>query len=489
MDLTVDLSERGDRSAALYRALRDAIRDGRLGPGDRLPASRTLAGDVGVARSTVAGVYERLVAEGFLEARVGAGTFVSAVAPEPRTRPEGALLPRPSWVWGVHPVSGEQATPAYDFRVGIPDAALFPFDTWRRLLAAESRHREHNPGTYAPPGGMPRLREAIARAVGYSRGVRADPDDVVVTSGAQHAINLAARVLVEPGDVVAVEDPGAPFVRDLFASYGARVVPVPVDEQGLVVSQVPTDARIVYTTPSHQFPLGVALPLARRRELLDHAARHGAAIIEDDYDSKFRFSARPLETLHSLDEAGRVLYVGTFSKSLIPSLRTGYLVTPPSLRDALLAARQLDDGYGPLHLQAALARFLEEGLLARHVRKAAKVYAARRDLLLAGLSDLPLEVVPSTAGLHLAAFLPDGAPPWAGDEIASRAWEHGIGVEPLATYTVEPHRPGLVFGYGAAVTESIRPGLRVLGRLLADGSGSTRGPRPPGRAAAAPAAR
>jgi GntR family transcriptional regulator/MocR family aminotransferase len=458
VDLALDLSDRGDRAGALYRALRDAVRDGRLAAGDRLPASRTLAADLRISRTTVATVYERLAAEGFLEARTGDGTFVSPIAAAPLRCAPGALSPRPSWRWRPAPVSGEGGVPAFDFRVGIPDASLFPFETWRRILAAESRLHGHGPGAYSAPGGLPRLRDAIAHSVAYNRGVRADPDDVVVTSGTQQALDLVARVLVEPGDVVAVEDPGYGSARDVFASHGARVVPVRVDGEGLVVDELPDDTRFVYTTPSHQFPLGVPLSMARRRALLDFADRHGAAIVEDDYDSEFRFSVGPLEPLHALDRSGRVLYVGTFSKTLLPSLRAGYLVAPVGLVDALLAAKQLTDGFAPLQTQAALARFLEEGLLARHVRRAAKVYAERRALLLEGLAGMPVDVVPSAAGLHLAAFAE------IGPEGLARARAEGVAVESIAQHRLGEGREGVVLGYGAVVTDTIRPGLARLAR-------------------------
>jgi len=458
VDLALDLSDRGDRAAALYRALRDAVRQGRLSPGDRLPANRVLAADLGISRTTVATVYERLAAEGFLEARVGSGTFVSAVAATPPRCAAGAVRPRSGWRWSAVPTSGASPPPAYDFRVGIPDPSLFPFETWRRMLAAEFRVGAHSPGAYAGPAGLRRLREAIAHSVAYSRGVRAVADEVVVTSGAQQALDIVARVLIEPGDVVAVEDPGYGFARDLLVSHGATVVPVRVDGEGLVVAELPERTRLVYTTPSHQFPLGVALSLARRRELLAFAARHDAAVVEDDYDSEFRFSERPLEPLHALDESGRVVYVGTFSKSLLPSLRTGYLVAPPTLVDALLAAKQLTDGFGPPQPQAALARFLEEGLLARHVRRAAKVYAERRELVLEALAGLPVEVVPSAAGLHLALYAEVPA------DLAARAREEGVVVETLAQHRSGPGRDGVVLGYGAAVTDTIRPGLARLAR-------------------------
>ncbi len=463
MDLSVDLTGRGDRTAALYRALLDAVCSGRVRAGDRLPPTRNLAQDLGVSRNTVATAYERLTAEGYLEGRVGAGTYVSEAVAGSARRPRGtALRPRDSWIWQPRPVSGEQPVPPYDFRVGIPDATLFPFDTWRRILTAESRLGADNPGAYAEPSGHPRLRAAIARYLAYSRGVDADPDDVIATNGTQHALDLIARVLVEPGDVVAVEDPGYPFARDLFASHGAKVVPVPVDHDGLVVAALPTNTRLVFTTPSHQFPLGPPLSLARRQALLDHAAVHDTAIIEDDYDSEFRYCERPLDPLHRLDDAGRVIYVGTFSKSLLPALRAGYLVAPPSLRQALRAARQLTDGYGARPTQAALARFMDEGLLARHIRKAAKVYAARRAMLSQAITEqLGLEMIPSGAGLHLTAYL-DG-----GDEIAAKARDLGVAVDSIKEYSAgKMRRDGLVFGYGATVTESIEPGIKQLARLI-----------------------
>ncbi|GAB2479149.1 PLP-dependent aminotransferase family protein [Promicromonospora xylanilytica] len=469
MDLAVDLSQRTGRTDAIYRALRTALTAGRVPAGERLPSTRALAGDLGVSRASVTDAYERLVAEGFLETRTGSGTFATAAArdtPAVGRRTPGALRPRAGWRWTVRPTSGAAPVPAHDFRVGIPDAELFPFDTWRRLLAAESRSGGVAAGSYAGPAGLPRFRAAVARHVAGSRGVRALPDDVIATNGAQQALDLVARVLIEPGDVVAMEDPGYPEARDLFALHGARVVPVPVDAEGLVVDEIPPRARLVYTTPSHQFPLGMPLSLARRRALLAHAVRHGAAVIEDDYDSEFRRARRPLESLQALDRDGHVIYVGTFSKSLLPGLRAGYLVAPPSLRDALLAARQLTDGHGAVHVQAALARFIDGGLLARHVRKASAHYAERHEILLDALAELPVETVPSAAGLHVAAYLPADSPVGAG-ALATRARRRSVALEPLSAFTVGSHRDGVVLGIGGAVTSSIRPGVQALGRLLA----------------------
>ncbi|RIQ23853.1 aminotransferase-like domain-containing protein, partial [Jiangella rhizosphaerae] len=325
--------------------------------------------------------------------------------------------------------------------------------------------RDREPGGYADPAGHPDLRAAVARYVAYARSVRTGADDVVVTNGAQQALDLVARVLLAPGDVVAVEEPGYPPAREAFAAHGARVVGVPVDGEGLVVSRLPRAARLVYVTPSHQFPLGVAMSPRRRLDLLAWAGAHDAAVVEDDYDSEYRFADRPLEPLHALDAGGRVVYVGTFSKTLLPGLRLGFAVVPPSLRSAVRAARRLADGHGPVATEAALARFMDEGLLARHIRRTAKVYARRRSALLAGLAGelAPyVETVPSAAGLHVCALLRSGDRAVA-DAVAARARAAGVAVETLAAYRAEPGGPaGLVLGYGAIEADEVPVGLTAL---------------------------
>jgi GntR family transcriptional regulator/MocR family aminotransferase len=464
VDLVIDLEGGGEKTVRVYRALREAIVDGRLPVGERLPATRVLAADLGVARNSVATAYERLVAEGYLQARVGAGTFVARAGGKPRQKRHGPDPLRPRWTIVPQPVSGSGPAPPYDFRVGIPDAELFPFDTWRRLVGAELRLRANSPGTYAEPSGHPPLRAAIARYLGVSRSVRATADDVVVTNGTQHALDLIARVLVRPGDVIAVEEPGYPPARMLFDAIGARVAGVPVDAEGIVVDALPGNARLVFTTPSHQFPLGPPMSLRRRTALLDWAARRQVAVVEDDYDSEFRYSARPLEPLYSLDTAGRVLYVGTFSKSMLPTVRTGFVLAPPAVRSALAAARQLSDWYGQLPVQAALARFIDEGRLARHVRKAGKVYADRHARLLAGLARIPeLAVIPSAAGLHLAARWPGGQP----GPVVRAAERAGVAVEDLCHYGQAcTTQAGFAFGFGAIPADRIDAGLAIFARLL-----------------------
>jgi GntR family transcriptional regulator/MocR family aminotransferase len=489
MDLHVSLAGRGDLAARIYRQILDAILDGRLRRGERLPPTRELARRLDVSRNTVAVAYDRLTAEGFLHARVGAGTFVAATdRPDPRHAASGRsgrrgadrrapggseVTPRPLWEQIAAAYAPSAPATAIDFRVGAPDPSLFPMQTWRRLVGRELRHASFEPGGYSAPAGHAGLRAAIARHIGLSRSVRAGAEDILVTQGAQQALDLIGRVLVEPGATVAVEDPGYPPARLLFRSLGARVVGVPVDGEGLDVAALPAGARLVYTTPSHQLPLGVPMSLPRRTALLDWAARHGAVVIEDDYDSEFRYGDRPLEPLQSLDRLGRVLYVGSFSKTMLPGLRLGFLVTPASLRPALHTARRLTDYHGDMPAQGALARFIEEGMLSRHVRRARREYGARRDLLLSGLTDRFaewLEVVPSVAGLHVCARLRAGVPVDV-EEVVAAARRADVTVESLAGYYLREPRPGLVLGYGAVTRDLIAPGLRVLLRCFREAAG------------------
>ncbi|MEV6526742.1 PLP-dependent aminotransferase family protein [Longispora sp. NPDC051575] len=463
VDFHVTLAGRGDLTARIYRQLLDAVLDGRLRPGERLPPTRELAASLEVSRNTVAAAYDRLTAEGFVVGRVGAGTFVAAESVTrvgarraSRQAPAGRSV-RPRRLWDAIPAPVPAGPPPeFDFRVGAPDAGLFPAGAWRRLVAAEMRAVPT--AEYADPAGHPGLRAAIARHVGVSRSVRAGADDVLVTHGAQQALDLIGRVLVEPGSCVAVEEPGYPPARRLFQSHGARVVGVPVDAEGLVVSAIPPDARLVYVTPSHQFPLGTPLSPGRRADLLGWAERHRTVIVEDDYDSEFRFSDRPLEPLQSLDGAGRVIYVGSFSKTMLPVLRQGFLIAPASLRTALRTAKQLLDWHGDSYAQGALARFIEDGLLARHIRRASRVYAARRERIIAAVADR-FDLVPSAAGLHLCVRTgPEAA------DIVARAARVGVAVESLTAYCGEEPQHGLVIGWGAI--SDVEEGLRRLRRCF-----------------------
>jgi len=468
----MEVAIRLDRSAGLHgqicRQLRDAVLDGRLRPGEVLPSSRELAGQLRVSRNTVTAAYERLIAEGYLTGRAGAGTFVNARPEGEPAVPQlshGVLTPRA--MWEPMPVPPDYGNaPEFDFRIGAPDARLFPYAAWRRLLSNQFRSSAVGTGMPVEPAGHLGLRAAIARHLRTARTIETQPRDVLVTSGVQQALDLIGRVLLEPGATAAVEEPGYVPPRLVWESQGARVIGVPVDEQGLIVDALPPGARLVYVTPSHQYPTGVALSLRRRVELLAWAQRHDAAIIEDDYDSEFRYTEQQLEPLHSLDRSGRVLYVGSFSKVLLPTLRLGFLIHPPSLRHALHAAKFVTDWHTSLPIQAAMADFVEQGLFGRHLRRVRRVYRRRHERIaaaLAGPLSKHLAVVPSAAGLHLSATVRATA---AADAI-DRAQASGVGV---ATYpevaTAAPDSPGVVFGYGMIDVRRIDEGLARLHQYL-----------------------
>ncbi|TBR36769.1 MULTISPECIES: PLP-dependent aminotransferase family protein [Dyella] len=472
LDIPLDLPSPGSRQklAALHGQLRAAILDGRLKAGLRLPPSRELAAALGVSRNTVVAAYERLSSEGYVASRQGSGHYVADLAGKRVLRPSAHPLDdgrlAPAWRAGMPAMSRSlEAAPRFDFGVGLPDISAFPFELWRRLSARAVRQVSRLPAVYLPAQGQPALREAIARHVSFARAVACDPSDIIVTSGAQQAFDLLARVLVTPGrTVVAVEDPGFPPMRRAFEVAGAILAPVPVDEEGLVVSRLPGDTRVIYVTPSHQFPLGVAMSPERRRQLLDFAAVHSAVIVEDDYDSEFRFGSRPLDALQTLDTQGAVCYVGTFSKCLFPALRLGYVVAPPWLQPALAAAKQAADWHCDAASQETLAAFIAEGHLARHVRRMRKIYGERRQALLAVLEECGWQPWPSDAGLHVAARTPGNVP--AADWIA-RAALRDVRVEPVARYAAGGAHEGLLFGLGAVpatdVAGAVKPWATLRG--------------------------
>jgi len=353
----------------------------------------------------------------------------------------------------------------FDLRPGLPDPALFPVVPWRRRVAA-AVGAEHS--LYGDPAGKIRLRRAIAAWVARSRSVAASEDTVVITCGTQHAIDLVARVLIEPGDCVAVEDPGYVPAARLFQALGAKVTGVPIDDQGLVVDLLPPSARLVYVTPSHQFPLGMTMSMPRRRALLRWAARHDAAVIEDDYDTEFRYVDRPLESLQSLDADGRVVYVGSFSKTFSPSVRLGFAVVPQPLAEPIAALRQLIDWHPPIAMQTALAGFINDGLLDKHIRRSRRVYAERHHILIQALSGPladHLAACPSHAGLHVAAVLRADL---VEKQVLQAAARHGIVTSGLQDcFHTVPAQPGLVIGFGAVSTTGLPVALRTLGRILA----------------------
>jgi GntR family transcriptional regulator/MocR family aminotransferase len=470
--------------AQLYDALRGAVLDGRLPVGARLPATRELAADLGVSRNTVVGAYARLTAEGYLDSRVGDGAYVARALPEALLQARRAIGAPPAGSRAAlsergrrlvaNPVSpaptGRDGGPLA-FRVAMPAPDAFPEREWTRLV----EHRLRRPADwlgYGDPAGYRPLREAIAAYLGAVRGVRCDPGQVVVTGGSQQALDLAARLLLDPGDAVALEDPGYPGARAVLLAAGARLQPVPVDAEGLIVGSAQGSAlggaRLIYVTPSHQFPLGSTMSLRRRLALLDHAARAGAWVLEDDYDGEYRYAGRPLPALQGLDDAGRVIYLGTFSKVLAPGLRLGYVVAPPALTDAFVAARALTDRGSPGLEQAVLADFVAGGGFARHVRRTRLLYAERQHTLVeAARRDLGglLEVRPAAAGMHLVGRLPAAA----NDRLVwGRLADAGVSSMPLSACALaEPPFPGLVLGYAAASPDELREGVRRLRAVLA----------------------
>lgn len=460
MDVFIDPESHVGLADQIYAAIRDGIVDGRIAPGDQVPPSRELADTLGVSRHTVTTAYGRLTAEGYLDGRRGGGTVVSDLSGL-GTWTERVVDP---------PVTtGRYAGIGYDLRPGTPDPRLFPATEWKRHLR---RAVDGHTGAYGEPAGLVELRLALARWIARSRGVEARFRDLTVTSGAQQALYLLARTCLAPGDVVAMENPGYHRVRDLLASAGVRVVPVDVDRDGIVVEAIPPSARLVYVTPSHQFPTGVTLSMSRRVALLAFAERHGAVIVEDDYDSEFRYVDRPLEPLYRLDRIGCVAYVASFSKILSPALRLGFMVVPPDFLPGVLGLRELIDWSSPSIDQLALAGFIAAGDLDRHLRRARRTYQERHDLVatfLAGLDDVGiLEAQTSNAGLHISARLPAHVDAAAEADLVARLAERGVALNGYGPYLAGamPAQHGLVLGFGLVDVAGISEALRTTGEVL-----------------------
>ena len=473
-DLT--LPERGSRSLirSLHQQLKAAILAGRLGPAHRLPSARRFAEQFGLSRNSATTIYELLQAEGLVEAHHGSGYFVVAQLPAEllSARSGRDAAPPPAFAHlasAPEPARVADTQILYDFQLGVPESPQGRFlETWRSLSARALRGITKERLQYGPPEGEADLRAAIATYVSAARAVVCDAGDIVVTNGAQQAFDLMARALVTPGEtVVAVENPGyQPMIR-LFRAAGARIVPVPVDAEGLRVDLLPPEARIVCVTPAHQFPLGGILPLERRQALMRFAYQNGAVVIEDDYDGEFRFDRRPLDALQMLDKTGAVFFVGTFSKTLFPGLRLGYAIAPPWARERLIRLKQDSDWHCALPAQHTLAAFIREGHMARHVRRMRDLYAERRALIetrLQGPLSPWLDLVPGSAGLHVSALLRQPRDDLA---LAADLRRAGPRCEALSAYAAAPGaQPGLAFGYGAIGIERIAAGLDLLERVL-----------------------
>ncbi len=482
--LSIVIDPRSSRpvSTQLYVTLRDLILAGSFAVGERLPASRTLARDLGLSRTTVIEAFDRLTAEGLIESRVGAGAFVSKalLAERPRRFDAGAgqvVRPAPrlsrAMTLAVQRFADRKRLPstARAFTTALPAFEAFPMAIWARLTAKHWRSNRNEVMGYGDPLGHAPLRQAIALHLRANRGIACDAQQIFIVGGAQQAFHLIGSTLLDPGDKVWFENPGAIGARNSLIAAGADLVPVPVDEQGLCVAQglkLSPQFRLAFVTPSHQQPLGTVMSLARRFALLHAAEQAGAWIIEDDYDGEFSFGGAPLPTLKSVDTTGLVIYVGTFSKSLFPSLRVGYLLVPPALVDTLNSImNKLLHGV-PTSTQAVVAEFIDEGHFAAHLRRMRKIYAERHEALchaarreLAGA----LDIVPSQSGLHTIGWL-------RGDRaelpVAAAAERRQITVSPIARFAIAPvDLRGLVLGFGGVSPAQIETGVQVLAQVLA----------------------
>jgi len=461
----------------LYLELRSAILEGSLSASARLPSTRDFAAQYGLSRGTIVQVFERLQSEGYLSSRVGAGTVISSqVMPRPPSGPDAGTLPayvrniranykRPKAFVGLSP-----ACSLRPFRMGDVDLQEFPSKLWARLASRRAR----SPGSWALPAddlrGYQPLRQAIAGYLGSSRGIACAADQITIVSGVQQALDLLARLLLSTNDKIWLEDPGYWGARSVFSAGALKLVPVGVDGEGLAptLEQLRQPPRLMFVSPSHQYPTGALMSHGRRRQLLEYAAAHGVWVVEDDYDSEFRYGARPLPALQGLDAHGRVIYLGTFSKTLFPALRLAYLVLPPDLVDAF--ARALNELFreGQTMQQAVLARFLAEGHYATHIRRMRAVYSARHDALMDAITrhfGAQVPVIGGDAGLHLTLGLGRLVDD---DAVAQHAQRAGVTTRPLSLYHMR--RPaaakGLLLGYGCVREEEIAPSFAKLARVL-----------------------
>jgi len=474
----------------IYEAIRRAILSGEFSVRMRLPASRVLAQQLGVSRITVVNAYEQLFAEGYLEGKIGDGTFVAAQLPDDllhiekrkitaanksenhlplRLSPFGERLQS-----NVKSIRTQTSAIFQPFQNGLTAVDKFPFEIWSRIAARLNRNLPREILGYGEPQGYLPLREAVAAHLTSARGVSCTPAQVIITSGAQQALDLTARIILSEKDSVWIEDPCYQEAKSVFAATGAKVVSVPVDEEGFNLSATPKrgaeKAKLIYVTPSHQYPLGVTMSLPRRLALIEWAKRNDAWIIEDDYNSEFRYAGRPLASLQGLDRDGRVIYMGTFSKTIFPSLRIGCLVVPSDLVDIFTVARALNDVHSSLIEQAILTEFIAEGHFARHIRRMRTLYEERQKILIEEcekhLGDL-LEVKKADAGMHLVGWLPEGV---SGVNINRRAAKQNLKLAPISSYSSanELPRDGLILGYTAFDKRQIRNAVRKLKAILVE---------------------
>ena len=492
MDIAITLDHGGalPLHRQLYEELRGAILSQRLKPGERVPSTRALAGSLKLSRATVTQSYEQLISEGYLQAVTGSGTTVCVELPDEmlRTSPVKAASATaqtkrktPAAIrlshYGVSlddsvPLEPPEPALPISFKSGRPALEEFPMPQWRRLLLRHCRADYVDLLDYATDmRGLPALREAIANYLGRSRAVRCTAEQVIIVNGSQQAIDLSTKILIDRGDTVAVENPGYLGARRAFLAQGAKLLPVPVDENGIVVEKLEaksaSNAKLIYVTPSHQFPTGGVLPLARRLELIRWAETTGAVIVEDDYDSEFRYGSRPVPALQGLADGGNVIYVGTFSKVLFPALRIGYVVAPESLARVFARARWIADRQTPALEQLALTDFINEGHLERHLRRMRTLYDKRRQALVRALEHHfaeRVEIIGENAGMHLMARLQT---PFDDQEAMRRASSAGVGLVSARPYYLgQAPSNEFVLGYAGLSERRIQEGIRRLAKAV-----------------------
>ena len=471
----------------VFERLRGAILDGGLAAGGRLPSSRVMAGDLGVSRNTVEWAYAQLVAEGYVVRRRGAGSYV-AKAPPPRDRPPQNSIqpslhsertanapPRQLSAWAgeiIMEPGHDQPSLGVAFTPSLPSLEFFPRALWSRLLREAMRRPGPELWAYGASNGLPELRAAIAAHAAAARGVRCSPDQVVITTSTQQAIELVVRLIANRGETAWVEDPGYPATRQGLRAAGLEIAGVPIDGEGLSLAaglEIAPRARLACVTPSHQYPLGVEMSEARRLALLAWARDHEAWIIEDDYDGDFRYAGRPLASLQGMDRAGRVIYVGSFNKTLFPGIRMAFAIVPPDLVQPMIAAKHVADGHNATLPQAALAEFISAGHFAEHLRRTRAAYDERRQVFLECLGTLGglVRPGPSEAGMHVAVHFNFETDDRA---IAEACARRGVVVQPLSRFRIAPGPPGMVMGYGCAAPSRIRSAMGVV-RAVVEAAG------------------
>ncbi|WP_096085109.1 PLP-dependent aminotransferase family protein [Agaribacterium haliotis] len=473
LDLLIELEgvPKGSLTAAISSQIKLAIVDGRLVEDLKMPSTRALADALSISRNTASAVYDELIAQAFLYTIPAKGTFVKKRAVLAVSERQENKQQRLGHYFKHHAQAAILPggdTGQYDFRVGRPSMAYFPYADWRRVLGRAARQHRQLAYQSAPAQGLLELRQAVATHLSYSRAIACEAEQVIISGGAQHAFDLICKVLVQPGTRVAIETPGYPMAKHCFLMHGAELVELPVDEHGLCVQYIPEDVDLIYTTPSHQFPTGVALSEARRRQLLDFAERHQVSIIEDDYDCEFCLSAKPINALKSLDEQQNVIYVGTFSKSFLPDVRLAYCVAPDWLRAALAHAAFLSSWHQNTVSQMALADFMQQGLLLKHLRRMRKIYSARYQRLFNLLHErlsAYMQPLPAYAGVHLTAKLDKNIDAF---DLAEALQQQGLLIHSLQHFQQEPScLNALVFGYGDIELQQLDAAVDIIVSTLA----------------------